>query len=229
VMPWGTQKIQFPLRGKPSYPLGWHVAYPAFLQKAQIEKAAPRPCRSPATAFGISFLEDDLGASVRRDHGTARPINKTDILQYNGAFLEMLGLERFPDQSTLRRFLKRLSPKIVRHLVRLHDSLRAYLFALPHPRKLPGLRCGLHGPHYLRSCRRCFASDTTPRSQAPAGPTIPSTQLSLPARVPRGVTKVERWRLPRNFRICKREILDPLGNGSRNAVFRAFLRINVKR
>jgi len=38
-----------------------------------------------------------------------RRINKTDILQYNGAFLEMLGLKRFPDQSTLRRFLKRLT------------------------------------------------------------------------------------------------------------------------
>lgn len=63
-----------------------------------------------------------------------RRINKTEILQYNGAFLEMLGLERFPDQSTLRRFLKRLAPKSIRQLVRLHDSLRAYLFALPHQR-----------------------------------------------------------------------------------------------
>src|SRR3990172_6919545 len=63
-----------------------------------------------------------------------RRINKTDILQYNGAFLEMLGLERFPDQSTLRRFLKRLPPKSIRQLVRLHDSLRAYLFALPRKR-----------------------------------------------------------------------------------------------
>ena len=63
-----------------------------------------------------------------------RRINKTDILQYNGAFLEMLGLKRFPDQSTLRRFLKRLSPKSIRQLVRLHDSLRAYLFALPRAR-----------------------------------------------------------------------------------------------
>ena len=63
-----------------------------------------------------------------------RRINKTDILQYNGAFLEMLGLERFPDQSTLRRFLKRLAPKSIRQLVRLHDSLRAYLFTLPHQR-----------------------------------------------------------------------------------------------
>lgn len=60
-----------------------------------------------------------------------RRINKTEILQYNGAFLEMLGLQRFPDQSTLRRFLKRLPPKSIRQLARLHDSLRAHLFALP--------------------------------------------------------------------------------------------------
>ncbi len=63
-----------------------------------------------------------------------RRINKTEILQYNGAFLEMLGLRRFPDQATLRRFLKRLPPRTIRQLVRLHDSLRAHLFALPRAR-----------------------------------------------------------------------------------------------
>jgi len=63
-----------------------------------------------------------------------RRINKTEILQYNGAFLEMLGLSRFPDQSSLRRFLKRLPPKSIRQLVRLHDSLRTYLFCLPKSR-----------------------------------------------------------------------------------------------
>jgi hypothetical protein len=63
-----------------------------------------------------------------------RRINKTEILQYNGAFLEMLGLKRFPDQSTLRRFLKRLPLKGIRQLVRLHDSLRARLFTLPRKR-----------------------------------------------------------------------------------------------
>ena len=35
-----------------------------------------------------------------------RRINKTEILQYNGTFLSLRGLSRFPDQSTLRRFLK---------------------------------------------------------------------------------------------------------------------------
>jgi len=63
-----------------------------------------------------------------------RRINKTEILQYNGVFLSLLGLSRFPDQSTLRRFLKRLSPKAIRQIVALHDQLRVQLFTLPQPR-----------------------------------------------------------------------------------------------
>ena len=63
-----------------------------------------------------------------------RRINKTEILQYNGAFLLMLGLSKFPDQSTLRRLLARFMPRDIRQLVRLHDSLRAQLFALPYRR-----------------------------------------------------------------------------------------------
>jgi ribosomal protein L30/L7E len=51
-----------------------------------------------------------------------RRINKTEILQYNGAFLEMLGLERLPDQTTLRPFLRGLTPTSIRQLARLHDS-----------------------------------------------------------------------------------------------------------
>lgn len=63
-----------------------------------------------------------------------RRINKTDILQDNGSFRQMLGLDKFPDQSTLRRFLKRLPPPTIRQFVRLHDSLRAYLFPYPQQR-----------------------------------------------------------------------------------------------
>jgi Transposase DDE domain group 1 len=63
-----------------------------------------------------------------------RRINKTEILQYKGALVDMLGLEKFPDQTVLRRFLKRLTPTDIRQLVRLHDSLRAWLFELPEAR-----------------------------------------------------------------------------------------------
>jgi hypothetical protein len=63
-----------------------------------------------------------------------RRISKTEILQYNGVFLSLLSLERFPYASTLRRFLHRMEPQAVRQLVRLHDRLRARLSALPKPR-----------------------------------------------------------------------------------------------
>ncbi len=58
-------------------------------------------------------------------------INQTEILQYNGAFLSLLGLQRFPDQATLRRFLQRMPPHSIRKLVQLHDRLRKELFVVP--------------------------------------------------------------------------------------------------
>jgi hypothetical protein len=60
-----------------------------------------------------------------------RRINQTEILQYNGTFLSLLGLEQFPNQTTLRRFLQRLPPAAIRQLVRVHDELRQELFGFP--------------------------------------------------------------------------------------------------
>jgi hypothetical protein len=62
-----------------------------------------------------------------------RRINKTELLQYNGTFINLVGLSRFPDQSTLRRFLQRLPTRSIRQLVRLHDRLRAQLLWIPQP------------------------------------------------------------------------------------------------
>jgi hypothetical protein len=61
-------------------------------------------------------------------------INKTDKLQYDGFFLSLLGLEQVPNETTLRRFLQRLSPEAIRQLVRLHDQFRQDLFGHPKPR-----------------------------------------------------------------------------------------------
>ncbi len=61
-------------------------------------------------------------------------LNATQILQYNGAFQRIVGLPRFPNATALRRFLKRLTPRHIRQLVRLHDQLRRELFGRPRPR-----------------------------------------------------------------------------------------------
>jgi hypothetical protein len=63
-----------------------------------------------------------------------RRVSKTATLQYNGAVRSWLGLPRFPDPSSLRRFLQRLRPSTIRHMVGLHDRLRAEFFELPTPR-----------------------------------------------------------------------------------------------
>jgi len=60
-----------------------------------------------------------------------RRLNKTEVLQYNGTFLSLLGLGSFPDQTTFRRFLKRLTPDAVRQIVRVHDQLRRELSSMP--------------------------------------------------------------------------------------------------
>jgi|GEM_PF-411887 len=85
-------------------------------KKYQLPTIRPNPC--PPFCYYSRYAEDQ----------------QKEILQYNGAFLSLLGLSRFPNQSTFRRFLKRLSPKAIRQLVRLHDQLRAKLFALPKSR-----------------------------------------------------------------------------------------------
>ena len=58
-------------------------------------------------------------------------INQTEILQYNGTFLSLLGLPQFPNPTTLRRFLQRLPTPSIRKLALLHDRLRQELFVLP--------------------------------------------------------------------------------------------------
>lgn len=61
-------------------------------------------------------------------------VNETQILQYNGAFQKIVGMDRFPDQSAIRRFLKRLTPSHIRQIARVHELLRRRLFDRPRKR-----------------------------------------------------------------------------------------------
>jgi hypothetical protein len=61
-------------------------------------------------------------------------LNKTKILQGNGAFQQIIGLKKFPYASSLRRFLKRVNPHVVQDISKVHDQLRLKMFYLPKPR-----------------------------------------------------------------------------------------------
>ena len=60
--------------------------------------------------------------------------NETQVLQYNGAFQKFVGLTRFPDQTAIRKFLKRLTPSHIRQIARVHELLRQMLFDRPRRR-----------------------------------------------------------------------------------------------
>lgn len=132
-MPKGTRKIRFLFEESSLTHFGGMWLMQRFCNHIRLRYLIQKHIRLPQRGSSYHGSEMLLALMFAIIMGLRR-INKTEILQYNGAFLEMLGLKRFPDQSSLRRFLKRLSPKTIRQLVRLHDSLRAYLLALPRTR-----------------------------------------------------------------------------------------------
>src|SRR5215469_16367455 len=132
-MPKGTRKIGFSFDETHITHFGGMWLIQRFCNKLRLRWLIQKYVRTQSRTALYHPAEMVMALIVAIIMGLRR-INKTEILQYNGAFLEMLGLKRFPDQSTLRRFLKRLPTKSIRQLARLHDSLRAHLFAFPHPR-----------------------------------------------------------------------------------------------
>jgi len=129
-MPKGLRTLRFSFTDSHLTHFGGMVLMQRFCNRLRLrhrlQRYVPVPHRGgdyhPSDLFLILLYS--LIAGLRR-------INQTEILQYNGTFLTLLGLEQFPDQTTLRRFLQRLPIPSIRKLVRLHDQLRRELFVLP--------------------------------------------------------------------------------------------------
>ena len=58
-------------------------------------------------------------------------LNSTRILQYNGSFQAIVGLKSFPNATTLRRFLLRLTPQALKQILSVHDRLRQKMLSYP--------------------------------------------------------------------------------------------------
>lgn len=61
-------------------------------------------------------------------------ISDTRILAYNRSFQNLLGLSRFPSETTLRDYLKGISRKELQGIMKVHDLLRKKMRDLPRPR-----------------------------------------------------------------------------------------------
>lgn len=197
-MPKGTRRIQFTFDERSVTHFGgmWLVQH--FCSKLRLKKRLQEYVRSPQRRSEYRSSEVILALVFAIIMGLRR-INKTEILQYNGSFLDMLGLRRFPDQATLRRFLKRLSPRTIRQIARLHDSLRAYLFAFPKPRT--SLIFDLDSLHRIDRVRPQRGSSHRIQPQEAGAPLVPSAVVlrgDLPGILARQSSAGQRRSLDRS-------------------------------
>ena len=132
-MPKGLKTLDFSFQDSTLTHFGGLVLMQRFCQKLGLRRQLQRCVKVPQRREEF-HPADLLLALVYVQIAGLRRISKTQILQYNGAFLSLLGLDRFPDPTSLRRLLHRLEPSTIRQLVRMHDRLRRQLFGVSAPR-----------------------------------------------------------------------------------------------
>src|SRR5439155_13498390 len=115
----GLQTLEFAFEGDALTHFGGLFLIQRFCNKLRLRRRLQRILK--AAPKWIDYSPEDMIATLLYVliAGIQR-VNKTEILQYNGLFLSLLGLKRFPDQTALRRFLKRLPTSAIRQIVRLH-------------------------------------------------------------------------------------------------------------
>jgi Transposase DDE domain group 1 len=126
----GLQTLEFSFEGDALTHFGGLFLIQRFCNQLRLRRRLQRILKS--APHWVDYRPEDLIltflyvliAGIQR-------VNKTEILQYDGLLLALIGLKKFPDQTTLRRFLQRLPPPAIREFVRLHDRLRTELFANP--------------------------------------------------------------------------------------------------
>lgn len=129
-MPKALRTLSFSFEDKYLTHFGGMVLLQRFCQTLRLRRRLQRRVKPPRRHADYPSVDLILALLYVTIAGLRR-INKTKLLQYNGTFLDLLGLSRFPNETTLRRFLQRLMPPSIRQLVRLHDWLRVQFFGLP--------------------------------------------------------------------------------------------------
>lgn len=104
-----------------------------FCKKLQLKRLLQRHVSFPQKARDYHPIELILAIIYALIVGIYR-LNRTKILQGNGAFQQIIGLKKFPYASSLRRFLKRVDTPAIAAINRVHDSLRLKMFYLPKAR-----------------------------------------------------------------------------------------------
>jgi len=131
-MPKGIRKITISFGNPNLTHFGGMVLFQQFCQKLNLKRYLQNyiswshrksTCYPTELILTISYA---MVAGMRR-------ISDTRIFPYNGYFQSLLGIDRFPNGSTLRKFLKGLNHSELKGVIGVHDLLRRKMWNSPHP------------------------------------------------------------------------------------------------
>jgi len=129
-MPKGLRKIQIVVGEKHLTHFGGIFLIHWFCKKLRLNRFLQRKvpfCQRSSRYHPTEMVLAIIYALIAGIHR----LSKTKILQGNGSFQQIVGLKSYPYSSSLRRFLKRIGPKTIHGINKVHDQLRLKMFCLP--------------------------------------------------------------------------------------------------
>jgi hypothetical protein len=126
----GPKKLQISFTGKNLTHFGGLYLLQIFFQKLNLRSLLSQYVRFPQRNNRFSITEEILALIYPIILGLRR-IEASHILKHNGVFQYLTGLPVYPNPTTLRRFLLRMSPLALSKLIKLHDKLLLVMIQKP--------------------------------------------------------------------------------------------------
>ncbi|MFZ1978062.1 MAG: transposase, partial [Bacteroidota bacterium] len=133
-MPRGPKNLDISFTGKHLTHFGGVYLVSLFLRRLKFKGLLCNALPQLQRNNHYSIAESILALRYPSMLGVGR-IETTDLLKHNGVFQYLVGLPAYPNPTTLRRFLQRLSPNGVMKLRSVHSQLLKMMLQKPYPAK----------------------------------------------------------------------------------------------
>lgn len=133
-MAYGAQKVQVKFNSNRLTHFGGVYLFHLFLKQIGWRRLIARNFKYEQRNSVYTITEQIFSLMYPIVLGLSR-IEISKLLGHNGVFKLLIGLDRFPDPTTLRRFLVRGSGELLPQFIRLHDQSRNYFIGLLVPEK----------------------------------------------------------------------------------------------
>lgn len=130
----GPKNLEISFTGKNLTHFGGVYLISLFLRQCKFKSLLSKSLRFLQRNNHYSIAEGILALMYPGMLGIGR-IETTHLLKHNGVFHYLVGIPAYPNPTTLRRFLSRLSPVGLTKLRTLHSHLLMMMLERPHPPK----------------------------------------------------------------------------------------------